>query len=336
MIYTAIVINNTEFFNKGTIQVRIRWFYHQLMQWDLSKDTSKLVEGKYTDSTGENHKDFDAFLFAPFGGGQGYGALVIPQVNEKGVVFFPENDIYKNPIWMGSFFEPKYIPASKNVEYVNAPADNAEKDLINAVENGEPNLSEDTDVSKKNIIIRTKNTEYSETDGSKLDWSLLPTSNLISVDNKGIKLRHYNSITGWEDATANEYNEVNIIDDKIEIKYSKLDEEKSASISATKDGIEISTNSGENLITIDKDNNIIIKTPNKVIFEEASEIQFLGDGDKLVKYTDLYDILGIVAEHIHIAPNGKTDGPLTSNMAPLMSQIKTMLMNMQAEKLKTE
>ena len=193
-----------------------------------------------------------------------------------------------------------------------------------------------SDLLKKNIVIRTKNTEYDESDGAKLDWKQQKTTNLISVDNKSVRIRHYNSVTGWDENSANNYSDVVINDDGVAIQYIDKTGEVSNLIDINADGIEISTQERENVISINNENNVVIKTPNKILFEESSEIQFMGDGDVLVKYKDLYDILTVFADHIHISPNGPTDGPLTGSMAPVLSQIKTLLMNMQAAKLKTE
>lgn len=263
--------------------------------------------------------------------------LLLPQVNEEGFIFFPEENVYGTAVWLGSFFSPKKDATSGNIEYVNIPSDKADEDATDGIVDGSSNMDEDiSELLKKNIVIRTKNTEYSESDGTALDWEQKPTSNLIVVDNKQIKVRHFNSETGWENNVSNQYSDITINDDGIRLEYTDNSNSIGNFIDVTKDGISISTVESENVISIDKDNNIVIKTPNKVIFEEATAIEMLGDGDYLVKYKDLYDILTIFSDHVHVDPNGISGGPLTGNLAPILSQIKTLLMNMQADKIKTE
>lgn len=78
MIYKATVLDNTEFFSKGTIRVRAPYFYDKIIDYEYKDNPSVLGEGKYTDEFGEQHKDINAIVFASFGGGRGFGSFVTP------------------------------------------------------------------------------------------------------------------------------------------------------------------------------------------------------------------------------------------------------------------
>ena len=329
MFYEALVLDNREFFNKGTIRVRAPYFYNYSMNWDLSQhiedvEMMKGANGKYS--------DIEAYLFAPLGGGNGYGTLIIPQINERGFIFFPENDFYKTPVWIGSYFRPFFDETNKLLN-VNAPSNLTDKDGIDV--NEETNINNNPD-EKDNILIRTKNTEYEVSSPEKLNWSELPTSNILSISNEGIKARHYNKENGWKDKTANNYSDVNITDSQVEISNINKEEGTNFNICITDKEMTLDKD-GKTKITIDKDGNVTIDTPKKIYFNNAETIEFLGNNRHLVGYEELYDALDTyVAHHIHITPNGPSKEPLDSSMAPLKSVIKQDLMDMKEKRLLTE
>ena len=334
MFYEAIVIDNTKYFETGTIQVRVAHFYQFRMVWDFSKDlpAMELGKSKNPDTGEETHRDFDARIFAPLGGGNGYGTLFVPQINERGYVFFPEDNYYHDPVWVGSYFKP-FLDENEQIASTNIPSNLTDKDAINSLD--DHTLNYDTN-QKTNILIRTKNTEYDKSDAEKLDWQKQPTTNIISVSNEGIKARHFPVETGWNKDQANQYTDLNITDRKIELNNVSQDKGKVFTITATDEELKIDKD-GKTKITIDKEGNITVDTPKKVFFKNCDKIEFLGNNRHLIGYEELYDALDTyICNHIHITPNGPSEGPLDSSMAPLRAVMKSDMIDMKEKNLLTE
>ena len=329
MFYEALVLDTREFFNKGTIRVRAPYFYNYSMKWDLSQNIDEVEMMKKPDGS---YSDIEAYVFAPLGGGDGYGTLILPQINERGFIFFPENDFYKTPVWIGSYFKP-FFDQSNVLERINIPSNLVDQDGIDA--NNSSTINNNAE-EKDNILIRTKNTEYNSDEPDKLNWQKIPTSNIISVSNQGVKTRHFNSTEGWKDNKAVKYTDLDITDDNIKIQAVSSEDGNTFVIQQTPEELTINKND-KTKITIDKDGNITIDTPKKVFFNNAESIEFLGNNRHLVGYEELYDALDTyVAHHIHITPNGPSQEPLDSSMAKLSSVMKQDLMDMKEQKLLTE
>ena len=329
MFYEALVLDNRDFFTKGTIRVRAPYFYNYSMKWDLSQNIEEVEMMKKPDGT---YSDIEAYLFAPLGGGDGYGTLIVPQINERGFIFFPENDFYKTPIWVGSYFKP-FLDENQEIASTNIPSNLVDKDGIDSLNDHTENHNAE---EKDNILIRTKNTEYDVGSPEKLEWKSLPTSNILSISNDGVKVRHFNKENGWKENSANNFSDVNITDSQVEISNTNNEEGTTFKICITDKEMTLDKD-GTTKITVDKDGNIIVDTPKKVLFNNAETIEFLGNKRHLVGYEELYDALDTyVAHHIHITPNGPSQEPLDSSMAKLSSVMKQDLMDMKEKKLLTE
>lgn len=336
MFYEALVIDNREYFSKGTIQVRASFFFPNPMNWDLSTDLQEVELGKEKDETTGKiyHQDFDAYLLAPLGGGQNYGTIILPQINERGYITFPENDLNNVPVWVGSYFKP-ILDENDNPTSTNIPSNYEATDGYDSLDNGTSYYNTD---QKTNMLIRTKNTEYDKSDASKLKWSERPTTNIISISNEGIKARHFDQKDGWKENGANKFTDVNITDNEVKIQSTSVEDEKKVSIVLTDDVLEINkTGKDKTKITIDKDGNITVDTPKKIYFKNADKIEFLGNSRHLIGYEELYDALDTyICNHIHITPNGPSEGPLDASMAPLRAVLMNDMIHMKEKNLLTE
>lgn len=198
MIYKAVVLDNSMLFTRGTIRVRIAGFYNKKIVWNLEErfpDT--LTEGDVEgDVNTQFSNDFEAQLIAPFGGGRNYGALIIPQVNEKGLVTFLGTS-KSRPIWLGGLFETKR-DENFNVEFVNFPSDKFEDgENTDGVLNDEGNIGDDIELQEeKSIIIRTKHTNTNSAE--EIDFQQQETSNIITVGKRRIKATHFPE-NSWEE-----------------------------------------------------------------------------------------------------------------------------------------
>lgn len=301
MIYKAVVLDNSNFFKIGTIRVRIAGYFHRKASWNLEEDfPASIDEGV----DGEKHKDFNAILYSPFGGGRNYGMLIIPQINEKGIVSFL-GDNKRKPVWMGSIFEPKY-GANHKIEYTNIPSDDPESEGADSdgSVNEEHNMKADSDEDalKKNIVIRTKNT--SRDDG--IDWEDRPTTNIISIGEKGMTWTHFSEDGGYSGNSPKKWQEIKsyINDD------------------------------GEDVISIKVNNDTSSKTAEIEITD--TEIRFLGVEDNLVTHADLAEFLNTFLDHQHVSPNGPTIGLIDGTQKPLIPELSQLISKFKAENLKTE
>jgi hypothetical protein len=209
-LYKAIVIDNSKFFERGTITVRLPPFYMKEMQWDLTTNFPDFIkEGELENPIDDRHSyDMEAKVFASFGGGRNYGGFILPQINEVGIVAFLRGN-KNDPIWMGSIFEvqrsdPKGEKKDFEPKYVNIPSDDPTLEGINSDGSKGKVAQMDADSGEteleKNFIFRTKTTKYDESDeGKGLNWEKVNTSNIISVGQNQIRIRHYNKDDGWSE-----------------------------------------------------------------------------------------------------------------------------------------
>lgn len=212
MFYKAIITDNSDFFKTGKVKVRLAKFYTAGMVWDLSSNEKALETFK------EFGSDFEAELFSPLGGGRNYGILFVPQINEKGIVFFLGRGFNK-PIWMGSLFEAGRDEDNK-INHINIPSDLSEaegEDSDGSIKK-EFNMDaeDESEALEKNIVIRTKNTTYKNEDIKELDWQEQRTSNIISIGKKNIKIRHFNDEDGWDETTPQKWQDITINKDEDE------------------------------------------------------------------------------------------------------------------------
>jgi len=358
MLYSALCINNREYFEKGTITVRVFAYYirprtsdgKNLNIDDLSKNTDLLKESKNKELPNTSN-DFEALVFASLGGGRNYGMFSLPQINEKGIVAFLDGDIHK-PIWLGSYFQP-IRDDNYEVKFVNIPNDQLNKEGEGS--DGSKDKTSQLNGEENTLILRTKHTGPGS--GDSLNWEKVSTENIFAVDSKKVKVTH---ITEWNGDTPQKYQTI-IIDkpgDTEEIKMSVDNDKdnKHGILKLTENSFSINimdggdTNTfeitmGDNGINFsDKYGNKITGTNNGLTIEASSsntvivnakEIQLAGSSDTMVKYSDLKDIIDKIGGHIHIG-SVPTTPPLDTTMAPLSPQLISPEMNMEAKKVKTD
>jgi len=342
MIYKAMVMDNSNFFRTGTIRVRIAGFYQRKIEWNLSQNYPTSIEEGETDDE-RFSEDFNAILSSPMGGGRNYGTLILPQINEKGLVAFLGNN-KRNPIWLGSLFEV-VRDANYSVEYVNIPSDKPESEGSNSdgIINGQQNMNADSDAEalKKNVVIRTKNTVREGSDPADVDWEQRPTSNIITIGDQEINITHFTSEDGWNGTTPQKYQSIHTgknADNKDSITAKVVNDSSgnTGKIELTEDGFIATV--GQDDVSIEfKDGELFFRTNGKPInLENASEIKFMGESDNLVTYADLADFLDTFLDHEHIAPTGKTEGLIDGTGKPLSPELSQLLKQFKAEKIKTE
>ena len=343
MIYSGIVIDNSTYFETGTIRVRMFRNYlsprmdgdKKIAVDDLSTKPSMIDDGKLKDPDtgaileGISHpnQDLDAWVFAPMGGGTNYGMFHLPQVNERGIISFLEGDLRK-PVWMGSYFMPLVDP-SNVIEQINAPNDNVTgtKDGV-----GYDLASKDRPSGDPNaIIIRTKHTELvpkgSDYDAEKLNWQNQTTENLVLLGSDQIRVRHYS------DFAKGKYQEIlmnqSVADSSPLITTSVIDKDKKYSTivnqSSTSFSVSITGSKGSFTWTVTGgDTGIYLQDQfGNTIFGNTDGIAIQGEGDNLSRFSYLKNVIDKIMEHVHITqgPAGPTSGPVDSSGAPALSSV---------------
>ena len=351
MIKSALVINNSTYFETGTIRVRV--FEHYLAPRftmdgdkkipvsvdDLSTKPSMIDEGKLKDPVtgaileGPDHpnQDFNAWVFSPMGGGTNYGMFHLPQVNERGIVAFLDGDLHK-PVWMGSYFTPlandreypNYV-----VEQISTPNDDitGTKDGVGYEIANKDRPSGDPNA----IIIRTKHTELvpkgSDYDAEKLNWQNQTTENLVLLGSDQIRVRHYS------DFSNDKYQEIlmnqSVADSSPLITTSVIDEKNSYSTivnqSSTSFSVTITGSKGSfTWVVTGGDTGIYLKDQfGNTIFGNTDGIAIQGKGDNLSRFSYLKNVIDKIASHTHIVygPSGITSGPKDSSGAPDLTQV---------------
>jgi hypothetical protein len=365
MFYTALCLDNTHYFETGTITVRIFEYYNRPRLYrdkdgnvissridDLSSDESLLTEAdKFVkEPTTKVSGDFEAILFAPFGGGRNYGSFVMPQINEKGIVTFLDG-AFSKPLWMGSYFDAVRNPEKYGeVQGVNIPNDDPSKDGIeDGAVDRESNLL-DSENEKPSIIMRTKHTVSDSVDN--MNWKekkYTPTENLVVMNDKKLRAKHFSE---WDsDGIPTKHQEVMIFEDgdkeTIKLEVTNSGDSKQGILKLTEDGFNITllqdgdsvssftlSEAGNSINFADQHGNIIYGDENglSLTTDENNAVLINGDEDTMVLYTDLKTILEDLMEHIHIGAV-PTKGPLKPNKADL--NYKKQLTDMEANMVKS-
>jgi hypothetical protein len=360
MIYSAICLDNSSYFEKGTIKVRIFEYYSVPRRYydpdagrfkstnvdDLSKKDSELTVGNAAslEDSGGGSADFEALIFAPLGGGRNYGMFALPKTNEKGIVAFLDGS-FSTPIWMGSYFQPVRDENDYNkINFVNAPNEDPNTEGINSdlIKDGDSNttLGDSLAGDQNTIILRTKTTTPGT--GDDMNFEQQNSENIVALDSKKVRIRHF---TGSEGNANEKYQEVMIYHDgdkeNIILEVNNTANTKQSYIKINEDGINFYMNNngdetkfelgiGESeesnsLYFEDKDGNTIMG--------DATGLFVNGDEDSIVLYSDLKDILEQLMEHIHIG-SVPTKGPLSPKKAPL--QYKKQVTDMEATLIKSK
>jgi len=351
MLYSALCLDNTAYFEKGTIRVRI-FEYYSVPRKRFNKAKGRMESTDIDDlsitptelNVGVNaslHKeaspagksaDFECMVFSPLGGGRNYGMFALPKTNEKGVVTFLDRSFSK-PLWMGSYFEP-LRNENYSVGFVNAPNEDpdqegADKDLA---KDGDSNttLSDSMAGDQNTIILRTKTTTPDDTNEKKMDWEDITgevsTENLVAIDSKKVRVRHF---TQWNEGTAEKYQEILIAkDDKnskketIRLEVNNTSDEKQSYVEITEDGFNYyMNNDGDTTIfklgvSAESDSLYFKDKDDNTIIGNGTALYVNGEEESIVLYDNLKDILEQLMEHIHIGVV-PTKGPLSPKKAKL-------------------
>jgi len=304
MTYPAVVIDTSPFFEKGFIWVRVDEFYHGKKTRDLSENPKEIEDTEDPNRKGSRLVT-PARIFSPLGGGRNYGIFFLPQVNERGLVTFIRGD-HKKAIWLGSMFEGKWKDDEYATEYVNVPSDDMTKEGEDSDGSlaGESNM-EATDPFGTNIIIRTKRT-ISDGTADNINWQKRPTSNIISIGEEGIKIKHFNKDDGYNESIPEKYKNIEITTDGIKIEIINVADSKAATMEIKEDSFDI---------TVTGDINLTASDNGKIIIVGDSEIDLNGTSKRFVTYGELNTALQLLITtlntHLHIDPlSGSTGGPV--------------------------
>ena len=288
MVYKAIVIDNSSFYKNGTIRIKIQKTKEpSQIDWELSLDYPRSIE---------NVDLYEAKLSGAFGGGRNYGALILPQVNETGIVAFLD-DGDDTPIWLGGLFEGFFADEASNLaSIVNSPTDFSTDGFGNdGVINGEPNLKNPSQALNKNIIIRTKSTSRKSKDG--LNWNKRPTSNLITVGDDEMILKHFFQGNGWEKTSRgfnlNSWGQIKFKDGSVSLDYENKRENLNVDLALSEQGFEVKTRDEENSGNLEVTNNGIYfgisdfdENCTVDISKQSFDINIFSDSSSLEKSTE--------------------------------------------------
>lgn len=200
MLYRGMVIDNKDFYTTGKIRVKLKKNSLTNYSSDLGADgkkaesilktgVSKKKDGKYDWGS---HSDCMAYVYSPLGAGLNFGLFFLPQANTEGVVAILDDD-GKTAIWIGSFFVPEFVDGV--IETLNIPNDIDTEEDLSGISGGGPNL---VDKDCNSLIIRTRTNKFDRSltgnDLAKsLSWAENLTENLIVLNKKGVKIRHYSN-----------------------------------------------------------------------------------------------------------------------------------------------
>jgi len=333
MLYTGICLDNREYFKKGTIRVRIWRFYTKSNGAEDLSSNKDLIDEGVNKSTGV-HSDFDAVVFSPIGGGRNYGLLMLPQINEKGIVAFldEEKNLHK-PIWLGSYFSPHFTNERK-IDYINIPGDTVDAEGANQ-DGSKDGVKQNFGGDERTIVLRTKFTE--PTSNETLNWEEQRTENLFVLDNNKVRLRHF---TQWNGENNEKYQEI-LIDkennkETITFDVNNTLDDKRGLFKLTEDGVNIkitdSTGNGDSLTIWSETDGLHIQAKSGKIFLNGES----GTVVSLVTYDQLKTIIEKLEAHIHYGETNSlvTSKPVDSNFAPL--NLTEPINKMEADDIKTE
>ena len=352
MVYSALVIDNSDYFQTGTIKVRVfnwylasRWKYDSsgnkkpVQIDDLSTDPKMINEGDWNqqDIPGGNDgptQDFLCWVYAPIGGGTNYGMFHLPQVNERGLVSFVDGDMHK-PIWMGSYFQP-LADNSQYPDYVidqvNAPNDDTTMNKDGT--SYQPSNSGAPVGDPNAIILRTKSTTLVPDGNSykadKLDWSQQTTENLVLIGSDEVRVRHYSNFNkgSYQEILMNQTpsDSTPVITTSVydgNKNYNTIVNQSSTSFSVTINGPKGSftwqvTGGDTGIYLSDQFGNTIFGNKDGIAIQGGT-----ASGDNLSRFSYLKNVLDKIMNHVHITqgPSGPTSGPMDSGGAPALANV---------------
>ena len=343
MIYSALCLDNTKYFETGKILVRIFQYYvhprkdkdGNIIEFDdLSKYPDLREEGKVEEGL---YNDFEAFVFAPLGGGRNYGMFSLPRINEKGLVTFLDGDMNK-PLWLGSYFAPM-IDKDYKTAGVNIPNDKPEEE--GSDKDGSINGEKKIEGDERTIILRTKHTTSEDAD--HMDWEQRNTENLVVVGDSKVRVRHF---TEWDNNEQKKYQEIMIYkdsdnDDKetVVLDVNNIKDTKRGILKLTEDGfrVEISDSNGTSVFEFTAEGDTAINFTDKfgnTILGTQDGLELNGNADTMVLYSDLKEILNYLKKHTHAGAIIVGEPLVSKNeRAPVSSKIDKKLTDMEADHL---
>jgi len=369
MLYSAICLDNSNYFEKGTVSVRIFKYYNvpkTYFEKDPNGGVGKIIETGISDLSKNDEEenfpddaqDFEALIFSPLGGGRNYGMFMLPKTNEKGIIAFLDG-AFSKPIWLGSYFSEIHKEDDYSViTGINIPNEDPTLEGIDSdgIKDGAINTSlEDSDNllgDQNTIILRTK-TVSKDSDGAKMDWENsdeIHTENLVAVDAKKVRVRHNSE---WDSSTLNKYQEILIYKDKdnddketVQIDINNTKDSKRTYVKLTDETISFSLNDGSKTsifelgtasteLDLDHEGFYLKDKNDNTVIGDGQGLMVNGDEESLVLYSNLKDILELLETHIHIGSVPTTE-PLDSSLAPIKPQMATAKTNMEANKIKSK
>jgi len=219
--YEAIVTDNSEFYKRGYIRVRVSAFFSGKINFDLSQSYNE------KEFKTELKNDIKCLVGMPFGGGNGHGMFTLPQVNSVGIISFLNGDI-KKAIWKGTYVKPKY---DINGDFYSADVPNDKLDYEGPGSEGITSKGKQVDIDGGALIIRQKSTKSGS--ANNMNWDKNRTENLIVIGANKLSLTH---ATDWKEddysVEPKDYQEISIIteSDKNSIDYGKTTINLKASI----------------------------------------------------------------------------------------------------------
>jgi len=329
MLFSAIVLDNTDFYSKGTITVRIARSYNAPWTWDLSDNDSILNEFQSLKNSGKVEDYDNCLVGSPMGSGRNYGMFWLPQINSIGIVTFLDNT-FDRPCWMGGFFRPirsENPDENKRVDFVNIPNDDETQEGKGTDGSGGELGGKQSTAEDAAIVIRTKSTTSDE-----YNWEERNTENLIVIDANKINIVHF---LEWENNVAKKYQKIQIENGEVKVEVNNQTDGKISSYSMTEDAMTIEIDDGgtKSTLTISNEDNGISAT-----LDGEKKIKLLGEDNFLTKFNELSEILTYVAEHKHVCPiNGLTvEDPVSGDGKPFSAAIASTKNAMKTERIVTE
>lgn len=264
MISEALVIDNSDFFKKGTIRVRVKTrTYSDVAFADMSIDPKRSIEefGQETiEINGEERKftfgggDYDAFVSTGvMGMAFDSGIFVLPQPNTWGIVAKLGNSTDEDRfVWLGGI--TKFNDLDKTIDGPSdkLPQENADesdennsgevigdKNLVN--EEKTPNLTDpfSSFVFKQRETHVVRDDELNVTDDNKstLKWEERPLNNMVVMNRDKVYMYH-NLYKTEEDGTKTPNGRTLVMFDNngVSIKFKNTETPAESEISALSDG----------------------------------------------------------------------------------------------------
>lgn len=254
MIFECLVIDNSTFYEDGTIRVRIKdnELNPLITMQDMSNNPDKSL-GEYANASDiYGNTDTKAFLYTPYGGAYDFGLFALPQPNTRGLVAklgnsFDADSDKAEYVYLGGLSK-----INLNTLDIDIPSDSISSS--NGCNKGTVNLTDPGEaiVFKQKQAYISKDSSDNLTDTvvdestNTLDWTKRPTQNMIVMDKNTFNIVH-NMMDDDENITGQA--QFKFSSEGISINYFNNDNNNESKINMTSDGsFEMSnTNSKSNI-----------------------------------------------------------------------------------------